>query len=163
MAGATRLSSLAGVPSGATVIICTTPAVAAAGEAMPKGREFEDAPEAGSYTEMFTVPGAATRALVTVAARPALVPNCVGKALPFHSTTEVLGKPVPVARSVKPGVPATIQLFPSGVALYGPTRVNVIFGGGMIILVLPLLPPPQPGKLKTARPRAKTLVVVSHR
>jgi hypothetical protein len=49
MDGATRLSSLAGVvPSGATVIICTTPAVAAPGEAMPNDREFDVAPDDGS-------------------------------------------------------------------------------------------------------------------
>jgi hypothetical protein len=67
-------------------------------------------------TVMATVPGVATIALVTWATNPVLVPNCVASALPFHWMTDALVKPVPVARSVKPGTPATTQLLPLSVA-----------------------------------------------
>jgi len=46
--GFTALLLLAGVPSGATVIICTTPAVPTAAEAMLKDNEPDFTPEAGS-------------------------------------------------------------------------------------------------------------------
>jgi len=82
MDGATRLLLFAGVPSGAAVISATTPAVAAAGDAIPKGSEFEVVPE--SATVIAIVPGVATMALVTCAANPVLDPNWVASALPFH-------------------------------------------------------------------------------
>ena len=46
--GVTRLLLLAGEPSGATVIICTTPAVEVEGEAMLKVSDPELFPEAES-------------------------------------------------------------------------------------------------------------------
>jgi hypothetical protein len=47
--------------------------VAAAGDAIPNGSEFEVVPE--SLTVTATVPGVAAIALVTCAANPVLVPN----------------------------------------------------------------------------------------
>jgi len=84
MAGATRLLALAGDPSGATVIIATTPAVAVAGEAIPNGNTPVVFPRVGSVTETLPVPGAATSVAGTMAASPVVDPNCVGNELPFH-------------------------------------------------------------------------------
>jgi hypothetical protein len=48
---------LAGEPSGATVIMATTPAVVAAAEAIPNGSELEVVPDELSFTVMFVLPG----------------------------------------------------------------------------------------------------------
>jgi hypothetical protein len=64
--GFTALLLLAGVPSGATVIICTTPAVPTAAEAMLKDSAFEVTPVDGSCTVMLAVPCAATSVLEPV-------------------------------------------------------------------------------------------------
>jgi len=63
----TRLSSFAGVPSDAIVIIATTPAVAAAGDAIPNGSELDFAPEELSVTVIAAVAGCATSAPEIVA------------------------------------------------------------------------------------------------
>jgi hypothetical protein len=73
--GATKLLLLAGVPSGATVIKAITPAVAAAGDAMPKGSEAVVVPDAVSSTVIDTVPGSAIIAAVTGALMSVLVPD----------------------------------------------------------------------------------------
>jgi hypothetical protein len=67
------------------------------------------APVAESYTVTLAVPGAATSVLDTVAAILPEVPNCVGRAVPFHCITEVLVKPVPFAMSVNSLIPAGTQ------------------------------------------------------
>jgi hypothetical protein len=92
-----------------------------------------------------TVPGIATIALVTWATNPVLDPKFVGSAVPFHWMTDALVKPVPVARSVNPGMPATTQLLPHSVAWYGPTIVKVSVGGGGVQLLQAVLAvPPHP-------------------
>lgn len=63
--GAIRLSPLPGLPSGATVIIATTPAVAAAGDAIPKVSEFEVFDP--SFTVICTAPGLAINEVEMVA------------------------------------------------------------------------------------------------
>ena len=110
--GATRLLSFADAPSGAMVINWTTPAFAAAVEAMPKLKALEVTLREASVTLIVAVPAAATRALATVALRFVESPNIVGKGDPFHSISELLVKPVPVAIKVNEGTPATTQSFP---------------------------------------------------
>ena len=75
---------MAGEPSGAMVTNPTTPAVAAAGEAMPKGREFDVKPREASVTEIVADPATATSVLDTVAFRPVESPYLVGSGAPFH-------------------------------------------------------------------------------
>ena len=104
MEGATRLSPLAGVPSVAAVTSATTPAVAAAGEAIASTTKFEDAP--GSFTVMVAFPGAEIRELDTDAARSVLSPNCVGSEWPFQATTDDSVNPIPFTRRVNDPWPA---------------------------------------------------------
>jgi hypothetical protein len=107
MDGGTRLSASAAFPSVAIVINPITPAVAAAGEAIPNGCVFETAPETESLTVMLTVPGAAIRELDTEAVKIALVPNVVGSAVPFHWTIENAVNPEPFTKTSKALLPAT--------------------------------------------------------
>jgi hypothetical protein len=106
IAGPTRLSPFAGVPSGATVIMDMTLAVAAAGEAMPNETEFEIAPMDESFTVMLTVPGIAMSEADTAAARSALSPKVVLRAVPFHATTEDEVNPLPLTSNVNAPCPA---------------------------------------------------------
>jgi hypothetical protein len=82
---------LAAVPSLAVVMSATTPAVAAAGDAIGRMRLLELARE--SVTVIVAFPGAAMSELETDAARSLLSPNCVDNTLPFQFTSEVFVKP----------------------------------------------------------------------
>jgi|SRR5438094_9465428 len=104
MEGATRLSPFAHEPSEATVIRVTTPAVAAAGEAIGNTAAFDVAPE--STTVTVALPGVAIREAETVAAKSVLSPNCVGRGFPLQLTTAELVKPVPFTRRVNDPWPA---------------------------------------------------------
>lgn len=148
MEGAIALSSFAGEPSGATVMSWTTPAVAAAGEAIPNGSELEAVPE--SVTVMVAVPGVTAKSLEMVAFRLVGSPNCVGNGDPFQVTTEDEVNPEPFSRSVNPGTPATTQLFPPRGTLYG--DIDVRAGGG----ALPPPPPPPPFPPGAAPPQPDT-------
>ena len=115
---------------------------------------------------MLAVPGLITNVLGTVAARFALEPNCVGRVVPFHSMTEALVKPVPLARSVNPLTPATTQFVPPRIeldpVLYGAVFVSVMVLGGGGCVPPPLLPPPQPDKVKAAKQRTRFFVSTVH-
>ena len=102
--GATRLSPFAGEPSVATVMRATTPAVAAAGEAIARTTALEFLPE--SLAVIVAFPGATMSELDTEAAISVASPNCVGSGFPFQFTTAELVKPVPFSRSVKAPWPA---------------------------------------------------------
>jgi hypothetical protein len=61
-----------------------TPAVAAAGEAMPKGRELDVKPNEASVTEIVADPATDANVLDTVAFRSVESPYTVGSGVPFH-------------------------------------------------------------------------------
>jgi hypothetical protein len=69
--------------------------VAAAGDATPKGSDFDVAPEDESLTVMLAVPGLAINELDMEAVRMAFVPKVVESGVPFHWTTEDAVKPLP--------------------------------------------------------------------
>jgi hypothetical protein len=89
------------------VINCTTPAVAAAGDATPNGSVFEVTPSELSETEIVAVPGFATSEAGTVAERSLASPNVVVSGVLFQRTCDAAVNPEPAARSVNVGVPAT--------------------------------------------------------
>jgi hypothetical protein len=64
---AVRLSPFAAEPSGAIVISCTTPAVAASGERIGNTAVFDVSPLAVSFTVSFADPGCSTSEAVTCA------------------------------------------------------------------------------------------------
>jgi hypothetical protein len=96
-----KLSPFAGEPSGATLTSAITPAVAVAGDAIPNGSAFDTSPEDASLAVICAVPGRAISEPETVAIRIWLVPNVVGRAVPFHCRTEVGANPDPSAKRVK--------------------------------------------------------------
>jgi hypothetical protein len=108
MEGPTKLSAFADEPSVAIVISWITPAVAAAGDAMPNCFTFDLVPDEESWTAMLAVPGSAIREFGMDAVRMALVPNVVDTGAPFHWTTEEVVNPVPFTRKLKPPPPATM-------------------------------------------------------
>jgi len=73
---------------------------------MPKGIAFEVTPDDESFTVTLMAPGAAIREAETAAARSVLSPNVVARGVPFHSITEDVVNPLPLARSVKALSPA---------------------------------------------------------
>ena len=107
MDGGTKLSALAALPSVATVMSWITPAVAAAGEAIPNGCAFEIAPEDESLTVTLMVPGLDIIESDTDAVKIASVPNVVGSGVPFHSTAEDGVKPDPFTKRLNAPPPAT--------------------------------------------------------
>jgi len=83
-----------------------TPAVAAAGDAMPKDCWFDVTPE--SFTVICAVPGRAKREPGIVASIFTLPPNDVERAVLFQETTDEDVNPVPFTFSVVSPDPATV-------------------------------------------------------
>jgi len=104
MEGATRLSPFAGEPSIAAVMRATTPAVAAAADAIGRTTASEIVLEFATVIVAF--PGTVVRELETDAAKSVLSANCVGSGFPFQLMADELVKPVPFTRSVKEPCPA---------------------------------------------------------
>jgi hypothetical protein len=89
MDAATALSSFAAEPSGAILINCTTPAVAAAGDRIGKTAALEASPLEVSATVILADPGAATNDAGICTLRNWSLWKTVARGFPFHSTTQV--------------------------------------------------------------------------
>jgi len=73
---------------------------------MANGSTFEVAPDDGSMTVILAVPGYAIREADTAAAKSVVSPKVVPSGDPFHSITDEVVNPLPLARSVKAPSPA---------------------------------------------------------
>src|SRR5689334_17169731 len=94
-------------------------------------------PGAGLKTVTCAVPAVATSAAVTCAVNCVLLVYVVGRALPFHWTTEALMKFVPFTVSVSVPLPAT--------TLVGARELTVGTGFGALIVNVWALEVPPPG------------------
>ena len=103
---ATRLSPFPAEPSGAMLINCTKPAVAAAGDKMLNAYLSDLFPDKVSRTAIWAEPAVLIFALSIETFRNSELTNSVAIGFPFHSTSELLVKFDPTTWSVNGSPPA---------------------------------------------------------